>query len=277
MRALEFVMRGRVCAIILMLLGIPLLSPAILALISLRRGPGEGLLMLAWALLPIITAGTAGYISPLMLGLAATHLTAVWCGALALRHSGAWRKALVALTLVAAVGILLTSQLGGGVMSSLLEVATTSGGPAAQLQQVFTSEQQVTGYLALISAITATLALLLGRWWQALLYNPGGLRPELHRLQMPLSVAAMGMLVWVYGLLVNEHYVFWGAVTAFPTIIAGIALIHWLVAGRNWGKGPLIALYVALVILALPIAGFLCGLALIDSCIDIRARLANKN
>ncbi|MCH9692775.1 MAG: hypothetical protein K0U59_12070 [Gammaproteobacteria bacterium] len=275
MRALEYVMRGRVCAVILMLLGIPLLSPAILGLIGLRRGPIEGLLLLAWALLPLVVASVAGYISPLMLGLAVTHLSAVWFGALVLRQSGAWSKTLIALTTVAAIGILLTSHFSGGVMSSLLEVATTSGGPTTQLQQVFGSEHQVTGYLTLISAITATLALLLGRWWQSLLYNPGGLRPELHQLQVPLPVAIIGMLLWVYGL-TSGHYVFWGAVAAFPSIVAGIALIHWLIAKRNWGKGPLIALYVMLVIVALPAAGFLCALALTDSWIDIRARSGNK-
>jgi hypothetical protein len=59
-------------------------------------------------------------------------------------------------------------------------------------------------------------------------------------------------------------------------VVAGIALIHWMVASRGWGRGPLVALYIALLIAALPLAGFLCGLALIDSWIDIRARATNK-
>ncbi|GAA5524355.1 hypothetical protein Maes01_00912 [Microbulbifer aestuariivivens] len=277
MRALaEFIMRGRVRAVLITMVGIPLISPAALALVSLRRGSSEGLMVLAWALLPVVTAGMSGYVSPLMTGLAVTHLAAVFCGSVALRSSRSWTQALVLITAVAAIGIALTAHFSGGLVQSLLAAAEESGGAQAeQLQKVFTSEPIVTGYLSWISAITATLALVVGRWWQAMLYNPGGFRQEFHQLRMPLPLAAIGMLAWVY-CLVTEDYAFWGALMAFPMVVAGIALIHWMVARRGWGRGPLVAMYVSLVIAALPLAGFLCGLALIDSWIDIRARAENK-
>ncbi|MGL6162145.1 hypothetical protein [Microbulbifer sp.] len=275
MRALaEFIMRGRVRAVLITMVGIPLISPAALALVSLRRGGSEGLMVLAWALLPVIAAGLSGYMSPLMTGLAASHFAAVFCGAMLLRGTRSWGAALVGVTAVAAAGILLTAHFSGGLLQSLLEAAEASGGgQAEQLRQVFGSEPLATGYLSWVSAITVALALVLGRWWQALLYNPGGFRQEFHQLRMPLPLAAAGMLLWVFGL-VSEGLVFWGAVVAFPMVVAGIALIHWLVARRGWGRGPLVALYVMLVIAALPLAGFLCGLALIDSWIDIRGRAA---
>nr|WP_246395224.1 hypothetical protein [Microbulbifer rhizosphaerae] len=256
------------------MVGIPLISPAALALVSLRRGGSDGLMVLAWALLPVIAASLGGYMSPLMTGLAASHFAAVFCGAMLLRGTRSWGAALVGVTAVAAVGILLTAHFSGGLLQSLLEAAEASGGgQAEQLRQVFGSEPLATGYLSWVSAITVTLALVLGRWWQALLYNPGGFRQEFHQLRMPLPLAAAGMLLWVFGL-VSEGLVFWGAVVAFPMVVAGIGLIHWLVARRGWGRGPLVALYVMLVIAALPLAGFLCGLALIDSWIDIRGRAA---
>lgn len=277
MRALaEFIMRGRVRAVLITMVGIPLISPAALALVSLRRGGSDGLMVLAWALLPVVAGAMSGYMSPLMTGLAASHFAAVFCGALVLRGSRSWGAALVALTAVAAAGILLTAHFSGGLLQNLLQAAEESGGgQAEQLQQIFGSEALATGYLSWISAITAVLALVLGRYWQALLYNPGGFRQEFHRLRMPLPLAAVAMLVWVYSLL-TEEYVFWGAVVAFPLAVAGIALVHWLVASKEWGRGPLVALYVMLVVAALPLAGFLCGLALIDSWIDIRGRSANK-
>ncbi|KUJ82851.1 hypothetical protein AWR36_009830 [Microbulbifer flavimaris] len=277
MRALaEFIMRGRVRAVLITMVGIPLISPAALALVSLRRGSSEGLMVLAWALLPVIAAGMSGYMSPLMTGLAVSHLAAVFCGAVALRSSRSWTQALVITTAVAAIGIVLTAHFSGGLLQSLLVAAEESGGAQAeQLQQVFASEPMATGYLSWVSAITATLALVVGRWWQAMLYNPGGFRQEFHQLRMPLPLAAVGMLVWVYCLL-TQDFAFWGAVFAFPMVVAGSALIHWMVAIRGWGRGPLVALYIALLIAALPLAGFLCGLALIDSWIDIRARATNK-
>jgi len=281
MRAIaEFAMRSRVRAVLLTMVGIPLISPAVLALVGLRRGSSDGLFVLAWAVLPIVAAAGAGYMTPLMAGLAISHFVAVLVGAHVLRVTRAWSWALVALTVAASVGILITARVSGGVMETLLQAVTEAAGGAAspeaqQLGKAFASEAQATGYLAWISVISAALALLLGRWWQATLYNPGGLQQELHQLRMPLPVAAVGMLLWMY-CLVNEHFVFWGAVAAFPMLVAGICLIHWQVAQRGWGRGPLIALYVMLVIAALPLAGFLCGLALIDSWIDIRARTANK-
>lgn len=278
MRAIaEFAMRSRLRAVLLTMVGIPLISPAVLALVGLRRGSTDGLFVLAWAVLPVVAAAGAGYMSPLMAGLAITHFVAVLAGALVLRATRAWSWALVALTVAASLGILLTSQVSGGVLENLLEAAkeASAGADTAQLQQLFSSETQANGYLTWVSVISATLALVLGRWWQALLYNPGGLQQEIHNLRMPLPLAAIGMLLWIF-CLVSEHYVFWGAVAAFPMLVAGIGLMHWLVAQRGWGRGPLIALYVMLVIAALPLAGFLCGLALIDSWIDIRARTGKQ-
>ncbi|WP_346838576.1 hypothetical protein [Microbulbifer sp. SAOS-129_SWC] len=269
----EFIMRGRVRAVLITLVGIPLISPAALALVSLRRGSGDGLMVLAWALLPVVVMGFTGHMSPLMIGLTASPLVAVCAGALVLRSSRSWSAALLALAAAGAGGILLTDHFSGGLLQTLLEAAEQAGGQVEQMQQVFSSEPLATGYLTWFSVMYAGLALALARHWQALLYNPGGFREEFHQLRMPLPLAGVGMLVWVY-CLVNPDYVFWGGVVAFPLVVAGIALVHWLVASRNWGRGPLVAMYVALVIATLPLAGFLCGLALIDSWIDIRRRAA---
>ncbi|AWF79637.1 hypothetical protein BTJ40_01645 [Microbulbifer sp. A4B17] len=277
MRAVaEFIMRGRVRAVILTMLGIPLISPAILALVSLRRGSSEGLMVLAWALLPIVVMGMSGHVPPLVTGISAGHFAAVFCGAMALRSSRSWAAGLVAVTAASAAGILLTSLFSGGLLQGFLQAVESAAEqpntvPMDELKQIFSGELQITGYLSLISAMSATLALVLGRYWQALLYNPGGFRQEFHQLRLPLWLSATSMLLWVVSL-VTPGYAFWGAVIAFPMVVAGIALVHWLVASRSWGVGPLVAMYIMLVIGGLPLAGFLCGLALVDSWIDIRGR-----
>lgn len=279
MRAVaEFIMRGRVRAVILTMLGIPLVSPAILALVSLRRGSSDGLMVLAWALLPIVVAGMSGHVPLLVAGISAGYFVAVLCGAVALRSRSSWVAALLTVIAVSAVSIGLTSYFSGGLLQGFLQAVERAAEqpnsvPMEELRQVFSGELQITGYLSLILAMSATLALILGRYWQALLYNPGGFRQEFHQLRLPLWLAVASMLLWVLGL-VTPGYAFWGAVIAFPMVVAGIALIHWLVASRGWGIGPLVAMYVMLVIGGLPLAGFLCGLALVDSWIDIRGRFA---
>ncbi|WHI50954.1 hypothetical protein P3339_21520 [Microbulbifer sp. MLAF003] len=269
-------MRGRVRAVILTMVGIPVISPAILALVSLRRGGSDGLMVLAWALLPVVVAGMSGHVPPLVTGVSASSFAAVFCGATVLRSSRSWVAALLALTAISAVGILLTSYFSGGLLQGFLQVLETAAEqpntvPLDELKKVFPGDLQFAGYWSWVLVISATLALVLGRYWQALLYNPGGFRQEFHQLRLPLWLAAVSMLLWVL-CLVTPGYAFWGAVIAFPLEVAGIALIHWLVASRNWGIAPLVAMYVMLVIGGLPLAGFLCGLALVDSWIDIRGR-----
>ncbi|WP_444902331.1 hypothetical protein ACJJIG_06910 [Microbulbifer sp. SSSA007] len=277
MRAVaEFIMRGRVRAVILTMVGIPVISPAILALVSLRRGGSDGLMVLAWALLSVVVAGMSGHVPPLVTGVSASSFAAVFCGATVLRSSRSWVAALLALTAISAVGILLTSYFSGGLLQGFLQVLETAAEqpntvPLDELKKVFPGDLQFAGYWSWVLVISATLALVLGRYWQALLYNPGGFRQEFHQLRLPLWLAAVSMLLWVL-CLVTPGYAFWGAVIAFPLEVAGIALIHWLVASRNWGIAPLVAMYVMLVIGGLPLAGFLCGLALVDSWIDIRGR-----
>lgn len=275
MRALaEFIMRGRVRPALITMLGIPVLSPAALALVSLRKGGSEGLMLLAWALLPIVVAAGSDFETLMAAGLGISQLASVFAGAVALRATRSWLVALVAALAVLSAGVLLTSQLNGGLREDLLAGMVAVGFAAQeQLQQMFSSEAVVSGALSFWSALLAIVSLVLGRYWQALLYNPGGFRQEFHQLRAPLPLAAVGMLLWVY-CLVNPQYAFWGVVAAFPLAVAGIGLVHWQVARRGWGRGPLVAMYLMLFIATLPVVGFLCGLALIDSWIDIRGRTA---
>ena len=277
MRALaEFIMRGRVRAVLTTMVGLPLISPAALALVSLRRGSNDGLMVFMWALLPVVIVGGSGMESLMTTGISVTQLAGVLAGALVLRSTRSWAATLVATLVVMAAGILLTSHFNGGLQADMLEGMEALGvAPQDQLEQMMSSEAIVSGALTFWASLFAVTSLVIARWWQALLYNPGGFGQEFHQLRMPLPLAGAGMLLWVY-CLVNPDYAFWGGVAAFPLAVAGIALIHWLVASRKWGRGPLVALYVMLFIATLPLVGFLCGLALIDSWIDIRGRLANN-
>ncbi|WP_444929385.1 hypothetical protein ACJJIF_16325 [Microbulbifer sp. SSSA002] len=277
MRAVaEFIMRGRVRTVILTMLGLPLISPAILALVSLRRGSSNGLMVLAWALLPAVVTYMTGHVPLQVAGLTISGFVVVFCAAIALRSTQSWAAALMTATAASVVGVLLTSNLSGGLVQGLeqsLEATGVSWSPGAReaLEQNPLAEVQFTGNLSWLLAMFAVLALVLGRYWQALLYNPGGFRQEFHQLRLPRWLALVGMLLWLL-CLATPGYAHWGLVAALPLQVAGIALVHWQVADRNWGIGPLVAMYVMLVVAAMPLVGFLCGLALVDSWIDIRGR-----
>lgn len=274
MRALEFIMRGRAWAMLIVFLGIPLLSPAVLALVNLRKGISEGQLLLAVALVPIAFTLVLGGESQIGTSVALVQVVSTFIGAVVLRSTRSWVLTLLASLGAIAVGVFFASYLSGGLRADLLAgIEALEVWPPEMAEQMFSSEAIVSGGLAFWSGMYVIACLMLARWWQALLYNPGGFQEEFHQLRIPLPLAAISMLLWLY-CLANPEFAYWGVLIALPMVVAGVSLIHWLVASRGWGRGPLVALYVLLVIATLPLVGFMCGLALIDSWIDIRGRLA---
>ncbi len=132
----------------------------------------------------------------------------------------------------------------------------------------------MTGVVAAAIAFGAVLTLTLARWWQALLYNPGGFRAEFHSLRLgrrvqwvalvllALSFAGGGIAAFTVQLLVVLMPLF---------MLQGLAVSHALVARREAHVAWLFALY-ALLIAAMPqtsvtlaVAGF------IDNWLDLRA------
>lgn len=283
MRALaEFVMRGRTQAIIVAVLAAATslfawIGAAVVALVTLRRGPGAGFVVLGWALLPALAVALwRADLGPLTLLLGGA------AAALVLRQTVSWPLALVT---AAAAGLLTTLALqtvGSAYVDQLLAALRELFG---ELRSQMPAEQrallseptaaQVAGLLGLSTAATSVIALLLARWWQAALYNPGGFREEFHRLRLPPLVSAGLIGAGVVATLPGPDYRFWAAIFAVPFTVAGFALMHGAVALKGWKRGPLVVLYVtwlfsdwvkALVLLA----------ALVDSWWDFRGRLARS-
>jgi predicted lysophospholipase L1 biosynthesis ABC-type transport system permease subunit len=114
--------------------------------------------------------------------------------------------------------------------------------------------------------------MLISRWWQALLYNPGGFRQEFHamRLDPKLSLALAGAAAMCLGL--GGSYQFWSALAGMPLLFAGLGLAHWMIARFRLGTPVVVLLYIAIPLIAFS-AMILMILALIDSLLDIRNKL----
>lgn len=284
MRALaEFVMRGRVQAISVAIAGVVLpffvwASAAVVGLVTLRRSGQDAVVVLGWSVLAAIAMmlwqGDSGPVVAL-LGTAA----AAWM----LRISRSWPYALVTIVVVgllsAAVLSVSDSQFVAMLTEKLNEFLATlrarmSAEQAALLGQM--SAIQVSGLLGVRSASLMVIALLLARWWQAMLYNSGGFREEFHSLRLPVPIVigsiAAGLLIAQIG----HDYQVWIALFALPFIVAGFALVHGLIGIRRWGRGPLIVLYIAWFVAWELVTGVLLLLALIDSWWDFRGRLIAK-
>jgi hypothetical protein len=285
MRALaEFAMRGRGQAILVAVLAIVVpfftwVGAAVVGLVALRRGTREGLLVLGWSLLAaLVVALWRGDMGPM----AALLGTVGAC--LVLRWTISWPYALVATVLAGVlVGVLLLT-VGSTYVQHLLEAlnklfeqvrAQMPAQQAAELGNL--SVAQLSGFLGFRTTCAAVAGTLLARWWQAMLYNPGGFREEFHRLRLPLSVAAALLLVGgLLAALAGVEYRVWALPFAVPFIVAGFALAHGVVGLKGWGRAPLVALYVSWFLLwELVTIGLLLA-ALLDSGFDFRERLRKR-
>jgi uncharacterized protein YybS (DUF2232 family) len=132
----------------------------------------------------------------------------------------------------------------------------------------------MTGIMCAAFVFSAVLSLLLARWWQAQLYNPGGFRDEFHRLRLgrPLALAVLALMA--ASLLPLGGASALGRdmvmVVLMMYMLQGLAVIHAVVAKRGASNAWLVATYVLLAI-ALPQVAMLLAIAgLMDTWLNLR-------
>ena len=295
MRAVaEYVMRGRAQALLvtqalwIAVLGVLLqvdifqasglmfawLSAAALALVTMRLGASEGGYILAWALLPAGFLTAFGDASPLGLILGTTAL------ALVLRGTVSWQWTLCASSLVGVVtGALLLGfaenylqQIAGmfaEVFANLEAQLEQQGGEAVKLTPP--GVVTIAGLLGLTNALSCVLCLLLARWWQATLYNPGGFGEEFHALRFSPQVGSLLVVLMLMISTFGHEYRPWAVLFAIPLCVAGLALVHARAAYRGQGAAYLTLFYVLWILLD-PVKMIVLGLAVADSWFDFRSR-----
>ncbi len=281
MRALaEYAMRGRTQAVTVVMLtsALPLLfwlSAATVALATLRKGAAEGLGLLLWASLPaVIWLVMRNDPTPLVVIVGSGILGVV------LRISVSWVHTLVAGVLL---GIMLT-----WVMPLLLpEVVAETIRISKQVLAEMTAEiSQKTGrqleewLYSLFAGVLGSVHLfavvgcvVLARWWQSALYNPGGFREEFHRLILPRTLALPLMLFMLLGGGVHPLLLGWIPVLTVPFVVAAIALVHGMVALRKLAVQWLFAFYLMVFLLGPYFYILLIVMAILDSVLDFRGRI----
>lgn len=269
MKALaEFVMKGRKQAIMaVLLIGlVPLinfLSPVVVGLVLLRKGVQEAALVLVWAILPIGAWAYAGDIYPLILLIGVGGLA--WL----LRETESWEFTLLA---AIAVGVSveiywrMQPELLGFIIAQIEEFSSTSTVTGVQLEDF---EELIPSYFGVVYMLIAIALLMLARWMQATLYNPGGFQKEFHGIRIELKVAlplAGLMLLANFGVLLPSSSVLYLAV---PLMISGLALIHAIVEKKKLSSMWLTVFYVVLLPFVMQLVVLL---ALVDSWYDFRTR-----
>lgn len=283
MRALaEFVMRGRLRAGVVAALGnlVPFLSLAVVGLVTLRKGVAEGLLVLLWATLPAFPFVFAGDAGQLLFGLSLALLLVTLIAAETLKLSVSWQQALLFVTGASGVVALLANQLSTEGMQAFHDYVVQVFRDA---QQQMPSEEAfiparafVLGMVGYLLAFTTVIGLVIGRWWQAQLYNPGGFRAEFHQLRLGAvpATALLAAVLWCY--LSSPDYGGWAGLLSLPLLLSAIGLVHYSVATMSLGTHWLVFFYMGLVMVG-PLSVILVGLGFLDSIMNIRSRLSSPD
>ena len=286
MRALaEFIMRGRAQACAVAFLGnlFPLISPATVGLVSLRKGSKEGLVVLLWAALPLIASYFFGQGSGLLALISGFSLLVTLVAAAVLSATSSWQWTILTSMLMATVVTLLIGLLLGVEIDLLIDrlsaiFAEIAAQQSSEIEPLAASRPLVLGASALMLVLSTVVCLAVSRWWQAMLYNPGGFGEEFRQLRLDMRVAGLSVGVFVLVLYLPTEYRFWADLMLVPLLLSGVSLMHYAVNVAALGSSWLVFMYIGLVVFGPVIGGLLVGLGLADSLLNLRLRLtANKD
>lgn len=281
-------------ATVLAILALPvppfsILSGAVVALVTLRKSIWEGLLVLGLSVLAatLLSMLLFSHVLP-VIGYVLLMWLPLWLLAGQLRVNRSLSATLVLALLLALLvlgGQYLQEQdpvagwreLLEPFIASMVDAQMVDAGISQQLVQ--TMSGWMPGAIAVGFFLQSVTALLTARWWQAMLYNPGGFRAEFHQLRLPRVLVLLTLLVLVMNWLTTEI----GLSTYLVMLllagwfIQGIALAHAVQTRLGANIAWLIMMYV-LLIFAMPyMVGTLAVAGFADSLVDFRARLSSGN
>ena len=262
------------------------LSGAALALVALRQGLRPAMLVL---LITIIGGGLLALFAVGQPTIIILLLALVWLPllilALTLRSTRSLATTLHIAMVIGAVALVLfylvigdpqvwLAPIAEEISQQLREANLIRPEDAAKLPEALAQWAPFLPGQAIASFLFTILAsLMLGRWWQALLYNPGGLRAEFHELRLGQSAAIIMIAVLGAALVFGEQFPFLinlAFILGLVYLFQGAALAHGLVAKLGLSSIWLVSFYLLTVIV---ISQLVLILALIDTWVDFRARV----
>ena len=279
----EFIMRGRWQALAVAVLGSVLvfaapISAAAIALVTMVQGLRDGGWVALWSLLPALLVGwvSGDYGTGFLLG-------TVFVGAMVLAQTLSLSLALLAIVPVSAVGGLALLTFNTAFLEAMLSMLDTwiaalqaeSPESGESLNAFRPTTTQVAGLMATGNALIASLSLLLGRYWQAVLFKPGAFGEEFRAFRLPSVLTAILVLVAMLGALNDSEAAAWSALAGIPVTLAGFALFHHIAKRQQLGGTFLAVGYVLWIIVDGLKVGVLLAV-LLDAFLDLGRRAEAK-
>ena len=276
----NFILRGRVQALAVAFIGsfFPLISSATIALVALCKGAKEGLLLFLWLSLILVLIQQASTDNPLLAAVSIASLGIMVIAAKVHRHLASWQWTLLATIAISVACAFSFGLLMGSEVTAFLTTVEAMFAAINSKQQdakisLDLTESMLLGIVATLLAIGSIMSLMLARWWQAGIYNPGGFQKEFHSFKIEAKVAVILVAVLLAGQFMSKSLQIWSDFAVLPLLVAGIALVHCAVKLLDQGRQWLAFLYVGIILAGKPVTVILLVLGLTDSLIDLRSRL----
>lgn len=294
-----YIMKGRMqamtvaAALALLSLAFPpvsIVSSASVALVTLRRGAKEGLYVLLCACLAAAALSIIlkiGYQFAFVYGM--VLWVPVWLISIVLREGRHLGVALEIAVLLGAVAVLVfylyqpnPAQLWGEVLKVMMQPIMAAR-PDVSAEQIKNSAQVfahfMTGAIAAGSVYGLLFGLLLARWWQAALYNPGGFRSEFLSLRVHAKLALGSILLLMLAVLSSGILaeICWNLLVVLLVLYTfiGTAVLHACFAGMKGSRFTVPFLYLTLLMIPhVMVLIALCGLT--DNWLDLRKKISNS-
>ena len=252
-----------------------LISGPVVGLITLRKGPVAGLQIGLGALLALqLLTWLAGLPGQPGLMVALAVWLPVWAGATVLRLTGRQGLLLLALVVLAALSVVAVYLLVGDAaafwrqwLDGMLDKALPPARVADYKAAIGPVSPLFTALLAAAWVLNSFGAVLLARWWQARLFNPGAFQAEFHALRLPGPVLPVSALVFILMFVPGLLAMFLDitVLLLLMYLIQGLAVAHRGVKRRRLRSPVWLAGLYGLLILVPHTALFLAGLGMLDT------------
>ena len=291
-----YVMRSRSSAILvaavtavlsLLIPPVSYLSGAVAGLVTLRHGAREGLILIAIAGLLVAIPGLVTGNSGVAIIFGAVVWMPVWVLAVVLRQTVSLPVTILVAALFGVLCVVMIHALLADPvawwrdkLTALQPILEQGGWAASDMESLLGMlATAMTAMLAAAVMITPLISLFIARWWQALLYNPGGWQKEFHQLRLPAALAGVAALIvliaWFAGGGLQHFAADLLMVVLLLYLLQGLSVIHNLVHGKGMSVAWLVGLYVLLLVLP-QVAMLVAGLGFTDTWVDYRSRFAAK-
>ena len=264
-----------------------LLSGTPLSFIALRQGANNAIQVIAGSLCVLALLFLLAGIDPKTIALFALGLwipLLITANVLRITQSQGWM--LVVSGLIAILFILYTHQQTASVTADnrqIFEVFWQKSilpniSPNTSTVEVAAMKQMLDRLIPFMNGIRASLlafsiisTVMLARWWQSKIYNPGGFRKEFLALQLPkwllVIMAICAGIVFMNAS--TDDSIARDSLVVLMTlyVFQGVACVHAFVARKPEQRGWLIGMYIALVFVSLYAAVILACIGVADSVI----------